>query len=145
MASLLPAGPVALRGSSMGGYLALVAAGHVGADAVVAICPAGAAHLHRGLEAGRFEFDADRPAMTRFLGENDELAAAAALRAPLLILHAEGDEQIPYTHSVEVERAAGSERKRLLVIPGGHHRSIQHDAELQGESLRFIRKAFRTS
>jgi hypothetical protein len=27
-------------------------------------------------------------------------------------------------------------------MPGGHHRSIQHDGELQGESLRFVRRAF---
>jgi alpha-beta hydrolase superfamily lysophospholipase len=35
MASLLPPGPVALRGSSMGGYVALAAAGRVGARAVM--------------------------------------------------------------------------------------------------------------
>src|SRR5919107_1752012 len=40
-AALLPAGlPFALRGSSMGGYLALGAAERAGAAAVVAICPA---------------------------------------------------------------------------------------------------------
>src|SRR5918992_3520861 len=40
-AALLPPGlPVAVRGSSMGGYLALVAARAAGAAAVVAICPA---------------------------------------------------------------------------------------------------------
>src|SRR5512143_289245 len=51
--------PVALRGSSMGGYLAIVAAGPARAAAVVAICPASASGLRRGLESGRFEFDAD--------------------------------------------------------------------------------------
>ena len=49
-AALLPPGlPVALRGSSMGGYLALVAAPAAGAAAVVAICPAPAPLLARGL------------------------------------------------------------------------------------------------
>jgi len=33
--------------------------------------------------------------------------------------------------------------RKLVVLPGGHHRSIQHDAELQGEALRFIERAFR--
>ena len=33
-----------------------------------------------------------------------------------------------------------SEPKRLLLVPGGHHRSIQHDLELQAESLRFIER-----
>ena len=31
--------------------------------------------------------------------------------------------------------------KKLIVMPGGHHRSIQHDAELQGEALRFVKRA----
>jgi hypothetical protein len=30
---------------------------------------------------------------------------------------------------------------RLIVVPGGHHRSIQHDQELQAVSLRFIERA----
>jgi hypothetical protein len=37
--------------------------------------------------------------------------------------------------------AAAHEPKRLLVLPGGHHRSIQHDLELQALSRRFIREA----
>jgi len=57
---------------------------------------------------------------------------------PLLLLHAEGDEQVPVEHSRELARVAP--RARLLAIPGGHHRSIQHDGELQGESLRWLTK-----
>ena len=30
-------------------------------------------------------------------------------------------------------------RSELVVVPGGHHRSVQHDAELQGHSLRWLR------
>jgi uncharacterized protein len=59
----------------------------------------------------------------------------------MLLLHAEGDEQVPVDHSVAVHRAGGMERKRLIAMPGGHHRSIQHDAELQAVSLRFIEQA----
>ena len=33
------------------------------------------------------------------------------------------------------------EPKRLLLLPGGHHRSLQHDLELQGVSRRYIRTA----
>src|SRR5688572_19611479 len=55
-AKLLPPGlPVALRGSSMGGYLALVAAESAGAAAVVAVCPAHSALLARGLRTGELE------------------------------------------------------------------------------------------
>ena len=61
----------------------------------------------------------------------------------LLLLHARGDEQIPYTVSEELY-AAAHEPKRLLVLPGGHHRSLQHDLEVQAMSRRFIRKATRS-
>ena len=141
MAELVPR-PLALRGSSMGGYVALLAAGRLDADAVVAICPAGADLLLRGLRSGRFEFRADRLSLEAFLSEHDLLAAVEDLRVPMMLLHAEGDEQVPVQDSVALHRAGRMERKRLLAMPGGHHRSIQHDAELQGESLRFVEKAF---
>jgi alpha-beta hydrolase superfamily lysophospholipase len=141
IASLVPR-PLALRGSSMGGYVALLAAGHVDADAVVAICPAGADMLLRGLRAGRFDLEADAGAVEGFLSEHDLDTAVAQLRTPMLLLHAEGDEQVPVDHSVALHRASGSPRKRLIALPGGHHRSIQHDPEMQGESLRWIEKAF---
>ena len=51
-------------------------------------------------------------------------------------------EQIPVDHSAALYRAARMPRKRLIALPGGHHRSIQHDPEMQGESLRFVEKAF---
>jgi uncharacterized protein len=141
MAALVPR-PLALRGSSMGGYVALLAAGRLDADAVVAICPAGADHLRRGLRARSFDFRADERSLEGFLLEHDLVAAVSDLRTPMLLLHAEGDEQVPVDHSVAVHRAGGMARKRLIAMPGGHHRSIQHDAELQGESLRFVEKAF---
>ena len=139
MAALLPAGaPLALRGSSMGGYLAIVGAERVGARAVVAICPAGAAMLRRGLENDAFEFRADALALDAFLAEHDELLAAEMLDVPLLLLHAEGDERVPVEHSRELARVAP--RARLIALPGGHHRSVQHDGELQGEALRWLDK-----
>ncbi|HVP02498.1 MAG TPA: alpha/beta fold hydrolase [Solirubrobacteraceae bacterium] len=141
MAELLPPGvPRALRGSSMGGYLALVGAEAARADAVVAICPASAAQLRRGLRAGAFTFRAAEPGLDAFLAEHDELAAAEGLSCPLLLMHAEGDEQVPAEHSRELHAAC--ERSRLVVVPGGDHRSVQHDDELQDLSVRFIRKAF---
>ena len=58
----------------------------------------------------------------------------------LLLMHARGDEQVPYTASEELYAAAG-EPRRLLLLPGGHHRSLQHDLELQAASRSFIRRA----
>jgi len=133
-----PNPPIALRGSSMGGYLALVAAAPARAAAVVAICPASAEGLARGLTEARFEFQADAPAVHAFLAAHDERDAIADLEAPVLFLDAEGDEQVPVEHSRELAALARSPRSRLIAVPGGHHRSVQHDPDLQAVSLRFI-------
>jgi alpha-beta hydrolase superfamily lysophospholipase len=142
LASELPAGvPLVLRGSSMGGYLAIVAAEPLGARAVVAICPAPADGLVLGLRAGRFGFRAQRPELEAFLSDHDDLQAVSSYEGALLLLHAEGDEQVPYQHSVALETAAVSaDPRRLILLPGGHHRSIQHDPELQAEALRWLER-----
>ena len=135
------AAPIALRGSSMGGYLAILAAGLVDAGAVVAICPASAAGLRRGVAAGTLRFDADVDALVAFLDDHELAPAAQSLTAPLLLLHAEGDEQVPVQHSRELAALVRAPGSRLIVVPGGHHRSIQHDEEFQAVSLRFIEQA----
>jgi uncharacterized protein len=130
--------PVALRGSSMGGYLALAGAAAARADAVVAICPADGSQLRSGLATGRFGFPADVAAVDALLAANDLRTAAAALEVPVLLLHAEGDEQVPIELSRELAAGLRHPRSRLIEIPGGHHRSIQHDEELQAVSVRFL-------
>jgi uncharacterized protein len=136
-----PSPPIALRGSSMGGYLALVSAAPANASAVVAICPAGAEGLRRGLKERRFTFAADEPALDAFLDAHDEHDAIAALDVPVLLLHAEGDEQVPVEHSRELARLTRHPASRLIAVPGGHHRSVQHDPDLQAVSLRFLVRA----
>jgi pimeloyl-ACP methyl ester carboxylesterase len=138
VAALLGDVPLALRGSSMGGYLAILAAAHLRAQAVVAICPASSDGLWRGLRSGEFAFDADIPSLEAFLAEHPLDAAVERLDLPLLLLHAEGDERVPVAHSRELARVAP--RAELVVVPGGHHRSVQHDAELQGHALRWLRR-----
>jgi uncharacterized protein len=136
-----PDAKIALRGSSMGGYLAIVAAPAARAAAVVAICPASAAGLRRALAAGSLQFDADAPALGALLAEHDLGEAVRSLPAPILLLHADGDEQVPVQHSRELAQLFASPHSRLITVPGGHHRSVQHDDELQTVSLRFIERA----
>jgi uncharacterized protein len=135
---------VALRGSSLGGFVAIHAgAGWGEAVAVVALCPAPEDLLLRGLRSGQLpKFEVDREGMEPWLEALDLYEAVGRLgpKTALLLMHAEGDEQIPYTVSQELH-AAAKDPKRLLVLPGGHHRSLQHDVEMQGESLRFIARA----
>jgi alpha-beta hydrolase superfamily lysophospholipase len=135
---------VAIRGSSMGGFLAIQAAARdLSLAAVAALCPATEDILLRGIRSGELsDFACDREATEPWLESADSYDAVARLGADtaLLLLHARGDEQVPYTVSEQLH-AAAHEPKRLLVLPGGHHRSIQHDMELQAMTLRFIERA----
>lgn len=133
-----------VRGSSMGGLLAI----HAGATsaqigAVIAICPASEDHLRRGLRAKRRDFRAGegaRASLAAWLSEHDLREAVELVgKKPLFIAHARGDERIPYTWSEELY-ARASEPRKLVIVAGGHHRSVQHDPELQGESLRWIER-----
>jgi alpha-beta hydrolase superfamily lysophospholipase len=142
---------VGLRGSSMGGFQAIHAAaaarngGLPDVCAVVAICPAPEAGLLRFLRSGqRPEFACDADVCQPWLESLDIYQAAGRLgpETALLLLHARGDEQVPYTVSERIFEAA-TEPKRLLLLPGGHHRSVQHDEELQAASRKFIRNAAR--
>jgi uncharacterized protein len=137
---------VALRGSSMGAFCAIHAAARdPGLAAVVAICPATEPLLLRGLSSGEpRDFVADSEALRPWLRSLDLFRAVSQLgpETALLLLHARGDEQVPYTITEDLY-AAAHEPKRLLLVPGGHHRSLQHDAEIQSISQRFIADAAR--
>lgn len=137
IAALLPEGvPRFLRGSSMGGFLALAAAAHVGAAGVVAICPAGRGLLLDGLRAGRFEFAADRATLEPLITAQDLAAAARALGPRLLLVHAEGDDRVPIADSRRLRD--GAPGCRLVAVPGGDHHSAQHEPALQAEAVRFL-------
>jgi pimeloyl-ACP methyl ester carboxylesterase len=133
--------PIALRGSSMGGYLAIAAASRAGAHAVVAICPASAGGLRRSLRAGDHRFDADLQALDELLAEHELDEIVDSLEIPLLLLHAEGDEVVPVQISRELAGHLHTPGSRLIEVPGGHHRSVQHDGELQAVSIRFLEHA----
>jgi pimeloyl-ACP methyl ester carboxylesterase len=150
MADLLRArsgvGAVGLRGASMGGYFALAAGVEARAGAVVAICAASAAGLSAGVRARRFPFAADRDGVVALLARHDVMDAARAVDAagiPIMLLHAEGDEVVPVEHTREIAAAAPS--ARVVIVPGGHHRSVAHDPELQGETIRFLLRSMRRS
>jgi alpha-beta hydrolase superfamily lysophospholipase len=137
--------PIALRGSSMGGCLALLAAPVVEARAVVAICPAPPSGLRRGLDSGALGFDADAEALDRFLAGCNLDQTVDELSIPVLVMHAAGDEAVPVELSRELSQHFRNPASRLIVVPAGHHRSVQHDLELQAVSVSFILKALTRS
>jgi pimeloyl-ACP methyl ester carboxylesterase len=136
------AGRVLVRGSSLGGFLAISAAA-AGPDVagVIAICPAGEDDLARGLRQGRFEMRVGDPlALEAWLAAQDVGEAVERIAGrPLIIMHAEGDTRIPSEHSEKLSERAGEPRK-LVIVAGGAHTSVQHDPELQATALRWIER-----
>lgn len=138
-------GRVCARGSSMGGHAAIHAAGSSAAIAgAIAICPAGERELLRGLREQTLEMRAgpeSRADLAAWLEEHDLRDAVERMGTkPLLLIHARGDARIPYGWSEELH-ARKAEPCKLILLPGGHHRSAQHDAELQGLALRWLGRA----
>jgi alpha-beta hydrolase superfamily lysophospholipase len=138
---------IAVRGSSLGGFLSILATATTPEIAVaIAICPASEDHLARGVRSGRFEMRVGDPVdleawlMTQDVGEAVERIAGR----PLILLHAEGDTRIPSDHSEELYERAGEPRK-LVIAPGGAHTTVQHDPELQGMALRWIEREMRVA
>jgi uncharacterized protein len=134
------AGRVAVRGSSLGGFLSICAAAACDEIAgVIAICPASEDHLASGLRRGNLEMRVDDPVgleawlIAQDIGDAVERIAPR----PLILMHAEGDTQIPSDHSEELYERAGEPRK-LVIAPGGAHGTVQHDPELQGMALRWL-------
>ena len=139
-AALLPAGlPLALRGSSMGGYVALAAAARACAAAVWAVCPAPASLLGRGLRTGELEVEADADALAALLAAHPLDAVLDALEIPVLIQHAEGDERVPVAGSRALARHLRHPASRVEFAPGGDHRSVQHDPAAQAAGLAWLR------
>ena len=133
---------VAVRGSSMGGFLAIHAAAAAPEVAgVIAICPAGEQHLARGIRRGELEMRVgDEAELEAWLLGSDLRDSVERLGSrPLILLHAEGDDQIPSEWSAELY-AHAEEPRKLVIVPGGDHRSVQHDAELQGVALRWLER-----
>jgi pimeloyl-ACP methyl ester carboxylesterase len=114
-----------VRGSSMGGYLALVAAARDGdVRAVVAICPARPESL-----AGKL---GDPWPMAHRLEE--AVAPPGTARG---FWHATGDEVVPWGGTFRLAELAPHPR-RLRVALGGHHRSLQHDPAVLAETVDFL-------
>ncbi len=138
---------ICARGSSMGGLVAIQAAASSSILAgVIAICPASEEHLLRGLRSDRLEMRAGGQARARLeawlgaLDLRDEVARMGT--KPTLLIHARGDERIPWEWSRELHGHAAEPRK-LILLPGGNHRSAQHDPELHGLTLRWLDRKLR--
>ena len=138
------AGRVCTRGSSMGGFVAIHAAAVSDAIAgAIAVCPAPERQLLEALRREPPEMRADLDALEPWLEEHDLRDAVELMAAkPLILLHATGDDRIPADLTTELYEHA-ADPKKLVLVPGGHHRSVQHDTELQTVALRWMERALK--
>jgi alpha-beta hydrolase superfamily lysophospholipase len=135
VAGLLDGLPLGIRGSSMGGWVALAAADEAGAKALVPICPTTAAQLTLGAQSGRFPFEADLPALVSRLADGEP----APPSVPTILLHADGDEIVSVERSRQLAPLLTHPESRYIEFPGGHHRSLQHDPEVTALTVRFLK------
>jgi pimeloyl-ACP methyl ester carboxylesterase len=118
--------PLGVRGSSLGGFLALHAAAlHPQVRAVVAICPARPPSLARLFEA----------AWPLAMPLESAVAAPGIARG---FWHATGDERVPWQTTFALSQRAPHPR-HLRIVMGGHHRSLQHDATVLRDTAAFLR------
>ena len=119
-------GALGVRGSSLGGFLALHAATRMPAvRAVVALCPAhqdGLAH-RRGLD-----WALTLP-LQEAVARNDGVARG--------YWHARGDELVPWQWS-QLLHSRSPDPRHLRIVMGGHHRSLQHDRAVQDGTIAFL-------
>ena len=119
-------GPLGLRGSSLGGFLALhAAARHDGVRAVVAICPARPESLARLFEADWPLEMPLLPAVTR----HDGVARG--------YWHATRDERVPWQATFALAQATPRPR-HLRIVLGGTHQSLQHDPAVRADTVAFL-------
>ncbi len=120
-----------LRGSSLGGFLALhAAARHPLVRAVVAICPARPAGLARIMEADWPLSLPLEPAVAR----RDGVARA--------YWHATGDDRVPWGATLALAGMTPPPM-RLRIVLGGGHRTLQHDGRVLAASVSFLAEHLR--
>jgi fermentation-respiration switch protein FrsA (DUF1100 family) len=146
-----PAG-IALRGTSLGGWLAIHTAAHLlDLSPVIAISPTTellmtglmdeVSMVQRGHPSAlvpqpppRVDVDSTLQLINRL----DILKAAKRISPRhLLLIHCEGDEVVPLHNSERIYEEA-REPKSMWLISGGDHRFAQHDPEVDARTFEWL-------
>jgi uncharacterized protein len=133
---------LAYRGSSMGGFYGLRAAasGLPGLRALVLLCPASETLFLDALDRGdEFNDEArwDTGALRSYFEQQDTAALAGEVQCPVLLVHARGDDVVPFEQSLLLARRLAGEAT-LLALPGGTHTSAQHDPGIHRRTLDWL-------
>lgn len=151
---------ISIRGSSMGGWLAIHTAAHLmDISPVVAFCPANEMLMMTLIEeVALVQRGHSSPLVTgtpprvntnstmQLLYRVDLMKAARRVSPrPLLLVHCEGDQVVPAHISQRIYDEA-HEPKTLWLLPGGSHEFAQRDPETNARTLEWLNSsATRTS
>jgi dienelactone hydrolase len=143
---------IGIRGSSLGGWLAIHTAAHLkDVSPVVVYAPTNEAGLtilmeevalaQRGHASPMVPEDAPRVnvnSMINLLYRLDIIKSARRIfPRPFLLVHSEGDETVP-SHVSQRLYDSLQEPKTLWLLPGGHHQFAQHDPETNARVLEWL-------
>jgi dienelactone hydrolase len=148
---------ISIRGTSMGGWLALHTAVHLqDLSPVVAVCPINemwltalmddVSRVQRGHSSSFVTGEGPRVDVNSVMdlvynmGLNVSRAARGISPRPLLLVHCEGDEWVPSQISQQIYDTA-REPKTLWLLPGGNHHFAQHDPETDARILAWLSDA----
>jgi pimeloyl-ACP methyl ester carboxylesterase len=137
---------ISYRGSSLGGYYGLQAAGPAGFSSMVLVCPATEAVMLGALDGG-FDEDrarergldlrADADALRAYFAEHDVMTTAAAIDCDVLLVHARGDTVVPLASSLELAAHLAG-RTDVVILPGGDHSSAQGSEAIDRLTVRWL-------
>jgi dipeptidyl aminopeptidase/acylaminoacyl peptidase len=150
------------RGSSLGGFYGLSAAPQARFAAMVLLCPAGEEEVLAATansedataddtqaqvppakepEASGWEALApprwDTRGLRSYFKRQDSRLLAAQVRCPVLLVHARGDEIVPFSHSLLLAQHMRTETT-LLALEGGTHTTAQHDPVIHRYSVAWL-------
>lgn len=142
---------LAVRGSSLGGMYAIHAAARdQRLKAVVAIATApervllvslNPRQVRQRIKEWGLEVRVKSERLMSFLKTYDVFAAVRQISPRgLLLIHAEGDTTVPVRWSRELY-AAAAEPKRLVLLPGGEHRTAQQDPRVHQMTIEWLRQS----
>lgn len=123
------------RGSSMGGFYGLKAAAAGGLAAAVLLCPATPEVMLEELDESDSRWDI--PRHRDYFRDQDSLTLASRVKCPILLVHARGDEVVPFERSQELARHLPGDTT-LVALTGGSHTSAQHDPTVHRLTVRWL-------